>query len=59
MSAWTTERPTVAGWYWWTNEDIAPVICQVRNGRAYFEGGGSFTAEKLGGRWQGPITPQD
>lgn len=72
MSAWTTKRPTVPGWYWWRNDgaingqrpaivvDIQPKYSWTA--KPLLVGGirpGQFLLENASGEWQGPITPKD
>jgi len=67
MSAWTTERPTKAGWYWFAEFDSEPTIVLVRqpDGFAPFDkifarfiNGRRNTVSTCHGKWQpvqGPV----
>ena len=62
-SNWTTEAPTVPGWYWllWhdTGADDQPIVTYVHKvgGRLLF-GIGLPVANATGCQWLGPITPE-
>lgn len=69
MSAWTTEKPTVAGYYWlrtmlMNNDGFerGSLMIRVHGDSAVVEHGGQFTSYRLDsmtGEFQGPITPKD
>lgn len=54
---WTTEKPTVEGWYWWRGEsDLNELICWVgRDGGVLFIAFAPSTTRIMGGEWAGPL----
>lgn len=71
MSAWTTNKPTVAGWYWFRRKKGDGVVeftsvVEVRHihGRLHMSDTGDVplsgynTGGLKGYEWQGPIAPQ-
>jgi len=60
---WSTEKPTVAGWYWWRNkqlkyeEDMEPRIVEVRLYAGDLAIGNCRLAQSsfLKGEWAGPL----
>ena len=63
MTAWSRERPTKAGWYWWRRS-----VGFHKALKLYSFGGGlcidaneeNFPIEEIdGGEWQGPLTPNE
>jgi hypothetical protein len=62
---WTTEPPTVAGWYWYQPTYSRPECVYVgdtADGRpVWMQRGGTDLAERLPdlGRWAGPIPPPE
>lgn len=63
VSAWTTEPPKVAGWYWWRGKRVVRAVqVGARPGRGLAvkvpERSGFTTPELAGGEWQGPIEPK-
>lgn len=63
MTAWSRERPTEPGWYWWRTVSITPSktvkiqVVQIGDG-GYCWQEGEYTSN-LGGEWQGPLTPNE
>lgn len=67
-SAWTTERPTRAGWYWFRRTDLPHEnigILQVvtikgkRGLRVWDEIDGTWESiTQYRGEWQGPLEPE-
>lgn len=55
MSEWTTEKPTVPGWYWykgnWNAETVHVVYAQ--NGRLYARWWD--WVDEMNGQWAGPL----
>ena len=63
MSAWTTKKPTVSGWYWVKMKYRITVKLTILRVRSYTDGACYVYANKPVERceyeWQGPISPQD
>ena len=67
MTAWSRERPTKPGWYWWREEGRQPVIIHVvRCGEiiqqpllANFASGRRRYLSDLAGEFQGPLEPKE
>jgi hypothetical protein len=65
MSAWTTERPTTAGWYWWRfNENRNPTAIYLSSD--HVDGRDVFTVgtivlllHEVPGEWQPVIGPRE
>ena len=57
--AWTTQKPTIAGWYWNRYGKMkVQGIYYVSGDDVYTVGQlGSIPVEKFGGEWSGPIDP--
>lgn len=61
MSAWTTERPTKAGWYWWrytkgSTEHIMKVYPTLA---VEWLNGEADHVDEIDGEWQPVVLPQD
>lgn len=53
---WTTEPPTVAGWYWYSmGKGHAVCLLVCADGKAKLSKDHFTDAELLGGEWAGPI----
>ena len=66
MTAWSRERPTKAGWYWWRSPTYLGVkmIYMDENGvisdRGMLEKLNARSHEHpIGGEWQGPLEPKE
>lgn len=66
MSTWTTEKPTVAGWYWYKNHitQAVDVVLVRRAGCNYpleaCDADGRWdTVTNWHGQWSGPILPPE
>lgn len=61
--AWTTEKPTQAGWYWWRLN--ANGYCCVHSieddtGELFIATSENSNLDELGGQWSGPLrTPKE
>jgi hypothetical protein len=59
---WTSEKPTVPGWYWYRDNAVPSRIVEVstRSGGALWvtrmQRNGCFV-DRLYGQWSGPIEP--
>ena len=64
MTAWSRERPSKAGWYWYREcEEIVDVLHVVRS---FFTGicrvanrGNQDELDFYKGEWQGPLEPKE
>ncbi len=60
---WTSEKPSVPGWYWYRGEtDLNEIIVWVSTDlRVVFAGTNfrSWPVEEIAGEWSGPLTPPD
>jgi hypothetical protein len=65
---WTTEKPTVPGWYWWKPKQYYPVIVEIYRlevrGKHYLMIGNcnehhEGDLEYAEGEWAGPIPPPE
>lgn len=53
MAEWTTEPPTVPGYYWWRqSENFKPVVHEVDSDLEVEMGINYRKADRLGGEWQ-------
>ena len=67
VSAWTTKRPTQAGWYWWREFDGMPAVpVLIRHTQdappelyAVHFGGKENWIEQLTGEWQAVQGPRE
>lgn len=67
MTAWSRERPTQPGWYWWRNlnlkyeEDRGPFIYYVRDyvGKMSVSNCNVEGSPFDKGEWQGPLEPKE
>ena len=66
MTAWSRERPTKEGWWWWRvdEHDICPWMVRVSRGDfglMLMSGpmGHGFMPIGEGGEWQGPLEPKE
>ena len=55
MTAWSRERPTKAGWYWW--RDLPSAEAQPVKVLAYSDGSAMTHCDY--GEWQGPLEPKE
>jgi hypothetical protein len=53
---WTTDKPTVPGWYWWRDETHAPSVIRVDDDLLIFLYEEYLTPDELGGEYGGPIS---
>jgi len=62
MTAWTREKPTKPGWYWWrwAPKSLMLVLdVHVRDGKMQaFSYLGLNPIDECDGEWQGPIEPE-
>lgn len=59
---WTSDTPTVAGWYWYRGEvgEADPLIVQIDNTGMFQWPDGAFQEVLLTkGQWAGPIAPPE
>lgn len=63
---WSTQKPTVPGWYWWRwKGEVRAIQLAVlpgsTTGKMYVKGGISVPINALDcdGEWQGPLTPNE
>lgn len=57
---WTTEKPTVAGWYWWRSVNYRPKVVEVylyMNGNCLHINGQALN--QFAGEWAGPLSPPE
>ena len=61
---WTTEKPTVLGWYWWRHSELARIQMTRVNERLevicmndQFQVSDSDHVDECGGLWAGPVEP--
>ena len=67
MTAWSRERPTKAGWYWWQDQFWEPECVEVYEmndvpGVLMVSSTNLDKATALdtwGGEWQGPLEPKE
>lgn len=53
---WSSEKPTVDGWYWWRSDyDETPVPVYLRKTLVTSWGGKERWIENVGGEFAGPI----
>jgi hypothetical protein len=52
---WTTEKPTVPGWYWWKSKQYSPVIVEIYRLEVRGESYLLIGVEDAEGLWAGPI----
>lgn len=61
-SAWTSKRPTKAGWYWWRPDydvEPSPILAHWTQDKSLYcirFGGREIFMENMGGEWQ-PVEP--
>ncbi len=56
---WTSDKPTVPGWYWWRQKPGGVLaIVEFASGVRYPLYGGRYFKPQ-GGEWSGPLTPPD
>jgi hypothetical protein len=62
---WTTEKPTVSGWYWWhDSKRTITLVCHVefgvRDGCVSFAYGERYRLmSTMNGEWAGPLAPPE
>lgn len=59
---WTTDKPTVPGYYWYKATEQGPAICDVSNTRVFWAGLDESDSIDLvckaeGSQWAGPLQP--
>jgi hypothetical protein len=58
---WTTETPTVPGWYWWRNntgyEAVVNVVRMPAGQLYFYVPDVSKSVESANGEWAGPLEP--
>ena len=58
---WSTEKPTVPGWYWWMAEGYEPSVhyVDIVDGypEAIYSDNGDNLLEDFAGQWAGPLSP--
>ena len=54
---WTTEKPTVKGYYWWCEfRDVMPVYIGETGGHLWaWANGYEYALDRMIGVWMGPI----
>jgi hypothetical protein len=58
---WTTEKPTVPGWYWWrkTATARARIVDVLSDREGLYAEGWKMMAMTWNGEWAGPILPPE
>jgi len=57
---WTTEKPTVKGWYWHTTDKTEPRIVHVIQHQQLLQADGVYLwAGYWAGQWAGPLLPPE
>jgi hypothetical protein len=57
QTAWTTDKPTMPGWYWYRNKPAQEAILVRFDGINYFPMDSNAWLDL--GEWSGPITPPE
>ena len=58
--SWTTEKPTMPGWYWHKGPFFEPMIFLLdkdETGAMFLLEGGCWEFDELDGQWAGPLEP--
>jgi len=57
--SWTTEKPTVEGWYWWWRDDHVRLVLayEMERGSLAARGENFILSDLSEARWAGPLEP--
>ncbi len=60
MTAWSRERPTGAGFYWFRRDSHSRKwIVEISRNGVHFTSGCAVSLDDIKGEWQGPLEPKE